>query len=217
MARDCTTRAAEAKAQTSSSTSNAVASAGKGAAHVFAPASIAVLRITDELLDTGLAFSMLNSAMYARLRDAPVIQPYTRAAPDVVGVGGPSGEILGYVDVHVEVAGVTVNYPLLVVEGLAFHLLIGTDIFRSHGSVFTLDKTARLRQYGYDIASATSVVSSAPTRPLPRPGLFYCVRSVQRRHRALHSSIHLRSSSTALCMESNVAVEPLASLLEKHG
>ena len=90
MARDCATRAAQAKAQTSNSSSNAVASAGKGAAQVIAPASIAGLRITDALIDTGSAFSMLSSAMYAKLRDAPAIQPFTRAAPDVVGVGGAS-------------------------------------------------------------------------------------------------------------------------------
>ena len=73
MARDCATRAAQAKAQTSSSTSNAVASAGNGAAQIFALALIAGLRITDALIDTCSAFSLLSSAMYVRLRDAPVI------------------------------------------------------------------------------------------------------------------------------------------------
>ena len=73
MARDCATRAAQAKAQTSSSSSNAIASAGKGAAQVFAPASIAGVRVADALIDTGSAYSMLSSALYARLRDAPVI------------------------------------------------------------------------------------------------------------------------------------------------
>ena len=143
--RDCPTRAAQAKAQTSNSSSNAVASAGKGTAQVFAPASIAGLRITDALIDTGLAFSMLSSAMYARLRDAPMILPFTRAAPDVVGVGGASAEIRGNVDAPVDVAGVTVHHPLLVVEGLAFSLLIGTDILRATGAVLTLDETAPVR------------------------------------------------------------------------
>ena len=68
MASDCPTRAAQTKAQTSNSSSYAVASAGKGAAQVFAPASIAGLRITDALIDTGSAFSMLSSVMYARQR-----------------------------------------------------------------------------------------------------------------------------------------------------
>ena len=83
--------------------------------------------------------------MYARLRDVPVIQPFTRAALDVVGVGGASAEIRGYVDAFVKVAGVTVHHPLLVVEGLAFSLLIGTDILRAPGAVLTLDETAPVR------------------------------------------------------------------------
>ena len=145
MARDCPTRAAQAKAQTSNSSSNAVASAGKGAAQVFAPAAIASLRITDALIDTGSAFSMLSSTLYARLRDAPVIQPFTRAEPDIVGAKSASAEIRGYVDAPVEVAGVTVHHPLLVVEGLAFALLISTDILRAHGAVLTLDETAPVR------------------------------------------------------------------------
>ena len=56
MACDCATRAAQAKAQTSNSSSNAVTSAGKGAAQVFAPASIAGLGITDALINTISAF-----------------------------------------------------------------------------------------------------------------------------------------------------------------
>ena len=145
MARDCATRAAQAKAQTSSSSSNTVASAGKGAAQVFAPASIAGVRVSDALIDTGSAVSMLSSALYARLRYAHAIQPFTRASPDVVGVGGASAEIHGYVDAPVEIAGVTVHHPLLVVEGLAFVLLSGTDILRAHGAVLTLDETAPVR------------------------------------------------------------------------
>ena len=145
MGRDCATRVAQAKAQTNNSSSNAFASAGKGATQVFAPASIVGLRIADALIDTGSAFSMLSSAMYARLRDAPVIQPFTPTAPDGVGVGGASAEIRGYIDAPVEVAGVTVHNQLLVVEGLAFPLLIGTDILHADGAVLTLEETAPVR------------------------------------------------------------------------
>ncbi len=89
---------------------------------------------------------MLTSAMYSRLPHAPAIQPFTRAAPDVIGVGGASAEIRGYVDAPVEIAGVEVHHPLLlVVEGLAFPLLIGTDILREHGAVLTLDESAPVR------------------------------------------------------------------------
>ena len=58
MARDCATRAAQVKTQSSFSRSNAVASAGKGAAQVFAFSAIAGVRISDALIDTGSEFSM---------------------------------------------------------------------------------------------------------------------------------------------------------------
>ena len=83
--------------------------------------------------------------MYAQLLDAPVIQPFSRAAPEVVGVGGASAAIRGYVDALVKFAGVTVHHPLLVMEGLAFLLLIGTEILRAHRADLTLDETAPVR------------------------------------------------------------------------
>ena len=95
MARDCPTCAAQSKSQPSLSTSNAVASAGKGPAQVFTAAVICGEHIADALIDTGSAFSMLSTAMYGRLPNAPAIQPFMRAGPDVVGVGGTSAEICG--------------------------------------------------------------------------------------------------------------------------
>ena len=126
---------------------------------------------------------MLSSALYARLRDAPTIQPLTRAAPDVIGVGGASVEIRGYVDAPIEIAGVTVQRLLLVVEGLAFPLLIGTDILRAHRAVFTLDETAPVRFR--DRECVPSVASSGLTclllHPLPP--------SLRAQHAALSSSL----------------------------
>ena len=124
MACDCVICALHIKAQESNSSSNAVALAGKGAAQVFALATIAGQRITNALIDNNSEFSMLSSAMNARLRLASLIE--TRVAPDVVGVGGASAEIRGYVDAPVKVVDVTVNHPLLVVKSLAFSFIIGT-------------------------------------------------------------------------------------------
>ena len=45
----------------------------------------------------------------------------------------------------VEVAGVAGRHPLLVVEGLAILLIIGTDILRAHRAVLTLDELAPVR------------------------------------------------------------------------
>ena len=215
MARDCPTRAAQAKAQISNSSSNAVASAGKGAEQVFAPASIAGLRITDALIETGLAFSMVSSAMYARLRDAPVIQSFTRAAPDVVGVGGASAEIGGYVDAPFEVAGVREHHLLLVVEGLAFSLLIGTDNFCAHGAVLTLDETAPVRLQSRECSICREQRTDSPAA-LPLAPLTACAACNVVIEPCTAAFIRV-CAPTALCKESNVAVEALASLLDKHG
>ena len=59
------------------------------------------MRVANALVDTGSALSMLSAAMYARLPDAPTIQPFLRAAFEVVGVGGARAVIRGYVDVPV--------------------------------------------------------------------------------------------------------------------
>ena len=107
---------------------------------MFATAVVGSVRIADALIDIGSAFSMLSNAMYSRLPNPPAVQPFMHAAPDVVGVGGASAEIRGYVDPPVELAGTTVHHPLLVVEGLAFPLLNGTDVLRPHGALLTLDE-----------------------------------------------------------------------------
>ena len=215
IARDCATRAAQAKTQTSSSTSNAVASACKGAAQVFAPALIAGLRIADALINTGSAFSMLSSAIYARLSDAPAIQPFTRSVPDVVGVGGASAEIRGYIDAPVEVAGVTVHQLMLVIKNFAFPLLIGTDILRAHGAVLTLDETGPVRLRNLECSICREQRTDSPTAPAAAP-LTACAASSALIEPCTAAFIRVRAL-TALCKESNVAVEPLASLLDKQG
>ena len=100
------------------------------------------MRVADALVDTGSALSMLSNAMYARLHDAPEIQPFSRAVPEVVGVGGANAVSRGHVDAPCTFAGVTVHHLLLVVEGLAIPLSIGTDILRANCAVLMYDKTA---------------------------------------------------------------------------
>ena len=88
------------------------------------------MRIADALVDTGSAFSILSTVMYGRIPNAPAIQPFTGSAPNIIGVGSATAEICGYVDAPIEIDGTAVRHPLLVVEGLAFPLLLGTDILR---------------------------------------------------------------------------------------
>ena len=153
--------------------------------------------------------------MYARLRDASLIQPFTRAAPDVVGVGGARAEIRGYIDAPVNIAGVTVHHPLLVVEDLALTVLIGTDILHAHAAVLTLDETAPVRLRNRECSICREQRTDSPAAPTTAP-LTTCAACSAVIEPCTAAFIRVRSP-TALCTKSNVAVEPLASLLEKHG
>ena len=58
--------------------------------------------------------------------------------PNNVGVGGSSARVLGYVDVAVFISDVEVRHPLIVVDTLAYPLLIGTDVLRPHRAIYVL-------------------------------------------------------------------------------
>ena len=104
---------------------------------MFAEAMIGGVLIADAFIDTGSAISLLSTALHSRLPSAPVIQPFTAAAVDVVGVGGASAVIRGYIDAPVELDRITVHNLLLVADGLAFTLLIGMDVLRPHGATLS--------------------------------------------------------------------------------
>ena len=82
------------------------------------------VHVREALVDTGSAFSMLSIALYAKLPSKPPIQPFKNPAPDIVGVGGASAEVKGYVDVPLQLAGFEVAHPLLVVTDLSFPILV---------------------------------------------------------------------------------------------
>ena len=171
MARNCSTRTAQAAAQANAaSSSNAVASAGRGASQVFTVAVIGGVRIADALVGTGSAFSMLSTAMYGRIPNAPTIHPFTGSVPDIIGVAGATADTRGYVDAPIEIDGMAVRHSLLVVEGLAFPLLLGTDILWPHGAILTLDESAplRLRTRVCDICreQRTELLAEPPSAPL---------------------------------------------------
>ena len=113
---------------------NAVKSAGSGATQLFAYAVIDGVQIREALADSGSSFSMLSSTLYARLPSKPAIHLFKNSAPDIVGVGGASAKVRGYVDVPLQIVGVEIAHPLLVVQNLAFPLLIGADILRPHAA-----------------------------------------------------------------------------------
>ena len=203
------------KAKSSFSSLNAVASAGKGAAQVLAFSAYAGVRILDALIDTVFAFSMLSSAIYSRLPHAPAIQPFTRAAPDVIGVGGPSAQIRGYVDAPVEIVEVEVHHPLLVVEVLAFFLLIGTDILREQGAVLTLDESAPVRLRIRECAVCRKQRTKLPALPPSAP--FTACAACSGVIEPFTAAFICVMASNALCKEPNISAEPIVTLLKKHG
>ena len=97
----CLTRARQQSSQPAESkakSTNAVASAGTGAPELFTETVIDGVRGCDALVDTGSAFSMLSSVLYEQLPSRPAINRFRSSAPDIVGVGGASAEVWGYVD-----------------------------------------------------------------------------------------------------------------------
>ena len=138
--RDCPTRASQSAANANYFTSGAVVSPGKDSTQLFAKTVIGGGRIANLLVDTGSSLSMLTTATYGRLPSALAIQPFTKEAFVVIGVGGASGEIRGYVDTPVEHDNIAVHHSLLVVDRLAFALLIDMDIFRPHGATLSFGR-----------------------------------------------------------------------------
>ena len=127
--------------------SNAVASAGSGASQFFSHAEIDSIRVSDALVDTGSSFSMMSASLYERLPSKPRVYSFAKAAPDIVGVGGASAAVKGYIDVPLRVADAEIAHPLLVVENLSFSLLIGMDILDPHAAKISLGGTREV-QFG---------------------------------------------------------------------
>ena len=111
--------------------------------------------------------------------------------------------------------GTAVRHPLLVVEGLTFPLLFGTDILRPHGTMLTLDESAplRLRTRVYNIyrEQRTDLLADPPSAPLTA-----CAASKAVIKPCMAALIRVRVPR-ALRDVTNVAVEQLASLFEDRG
>ena len=69
---------------------------------------------------------------YQMFRDRASLQLFHKPPPDIVGVAGARPTVRGFVDVPLEIAGVVLHHPLIVVENLTLLLLVGMDILRAH-------------------------------------------------------------------------------------
>ena len=121
-----------------------MSSAGSGSPQLFSEAVIDGVLIRDVLVDTGSAFSMVSSAQHDRLLSRPAINSFKNSAIDIVGVGGESAEVRGYIDVLLQITGIEVAYPLLAVTNLSIPLLIGMDVLQPHAAKMSLGSAAPL-------------------------------------------------------------------------
>ena len=115
-----------------------MSSAGTGEPQLFSEAVIDGVLIRDALVDTGSAFSMVSSSLHDRLPSCPSINSFKNSAPDIVGVGGASADVRGYIDVPLQIVGIKVTHPLLVVTNLSFPLLIGMNVLQPHAAKVSL-------------------------------------------------------------------------------
>ena len=74
----------------------------------------------------------------------PSINSFKNSAPDIVGVGGASIDVRGYIDVPLQIAGIEVAHPLLVVSNHSFSLLIDMDVLQPHAAKMSLGSSAPL-------------------------------------------------------------------------
>ena len=122
----------------SSSNVHAVEFARRNAPQVLAAVKLNDVQIDGTLIDSGSSFSLIASPTLAALPERPSVKQFMHRPPKIVGVGGSSAIVLGYVDVAVVISDVEVRNPLIVVNKLAYPLLIGTDVVRPHSAIFEL-------------------------------------------------------------------------------
>ena len=122
----------------SSSNVYAIESAGRDAPQVIAAVKLNGVLIEGALVDSGSSFSLIASSTLSALLERPSVEQFMHRPPNIVGVGNSSAKVLGYVDVTVVVSDIVVRHPLIVVDELAYPLLIGTNVLRPHRAIFEL-------------------------------------------------------------------------------
>ena len=115
-----------------------VESLGVGASKLFTIAIIEAVYVCATKLDTGLAFLMLCTLLNSQLPNKFLILYFKNKAFNIVGVGGASAKVKSFIDVQIQLAGVTVAHNLLVFENLSFSILLGNDILRVNSATIFL-------------------------------------------------------------------------------
>ena len=126
--------------QSNRSTSNVHAneSAGRDAPQVLAVVKLNGVQIKHSLIYSGLTFLIIASSTLSAIPERLSVEQFMHKRPNIVGVGGSSARVLGYVDVSVVISDIEVRHPLIVVHELAYPLLIVTNVLRPHRANFKL-------------------------------------------------------------------------------
>ena len=81
---------------------------------------------------------MVSASTLAALPVPLLVEAFTSGPPYIVYIGGSSLHVLGYIDAAVVVTDVEIRHPLVVVNKLAFPLLLASDILKTHCAIIKL-------------------------------------------------------------------------------
>ena len=116
----------------------AVESAGRDSPQVLSAVKLNGVLIEGALIYLGSSLSIIALWTLSALPERPSVEQLMHRPPNIVGVVSLSAKVLGYVDVSVVISDVEVRHLLILVDELAYPLLIGTDVLRPHRSIFEL-------------------------------------------------------------------------------
>ena len=129
----------------SSSTINAVCSAGRGAPQLFADVVLSDSVIKSALVDTGATFSMIPMQTLRSMNNPPPIETFITSPPRIVGVGCASATVRRYIDAPLIIARTQMRHLMIVVEDHSFPLLIGMDILGPHDAQIGVGASSSIR------------------------------------------------------------------------
>ena len=117
---------------------HAVDSAERDAPQVLAAVKLNGVQIEGALIDSGSSFMLIASSTLSALLERSSVEQFIHRHQNIVGVGGSSANVVGYVYVAVVIFDFEVRHLLIMVDELAYPLLIGTDVLRPDRAIFEL-------------------------------------------------------------------------------
>ena len=88
--------------------------------------------IKSALIDTGVTFSIIPMQTLHSINNPPPSKNFITLPPRIVGVGGASATVRGYIDAPQIIARAQVRHLVIVLKNLSFPFLIGMNILGLH-------------------------------------------------------------------------------------